>query len=91
MALTADQRKELQEFGATNVRFKLPTHGAGRGAAISGFKCGDITRGDIEDWLAEKSREETALQQRILFWARVAGWTGIVGIVIAAADWLFKK
>ena len=62
-----------------------------RGAAISGFTCGDITRGDIEDWLVEKNSEETALQHTILFWARVAGSTGLVGIVIAAVDWLFKK
>ena len=74
--LTAEQRAELEEHGAANIRFKLTQYGAGRGASISGFKCGDITRGDIEDWLAGKSREETAQQSAILRWARIAGWAG---------------
>ena len=58
--LTPEQRAELEEHGAASIRFKLTQYGAGRGASISGFKCGDITRGDIEDWLARKSREEAA-------------------------------
>jgi hypothetical protein len=89
--LTPDQRKELENLGAATIRFKLLQSGGGRGAAVTGFTCGEISRGDVEDWLVEKNREETALQRTILFWARVAGWTGLVGIGIAAVDWLFKK
>ena len=50
MGLTTEQRKELETHGAMSIRFKLTQYGAGRGASISGFKCGDITRGDIEDY-----------------------------------------
>jgi hypothetical protein len=77
--LTPEQRAELEEHGAASIRFKLTQYGAGRGASIRGFKCGDITRGDIEDWLAGKSKEETAQQSAILRWARIAGWAGIIG------------
>jgi hypothetical protein len=80
--LTPEQRAELEDHGACNIRFKLPQHGAGRGASISGFKCGDITRGDIEDWLAEKSKEEAAQQSSILLWAQIAGWAGIASVVL---------
>jgi hypothetical protein len=51
---------------------------------IPGFKCEDITRGDIEDWLAEKSAEETAQQSATLRWARIAGWAGIVSVILTA-------
>jgi hypothetical protein len=82
--LTPEQRAELEEHGAASIRFKLTQYGAGRGASISGFKCGDITRGDIEDWLAGKSSEETAQQSAILRWARIAGWAGIIGALLTA-------
>jgi hypothetical protein len=90
--LTPEQRAELEEHGAETIRFKLIQYGAGRGASISGFKCGDITRGDIEDWLAEKSREESAQQSATLRWARIAGWAGIVGVLLAAISiWLSAR
>ncbi len=89
--LTEVQRKELENLGATTIRFKLTTHGAGRGASISGFTCGDVTRGDIEDWLAEKNREEAALQDKILFWARIAGVAGIAGVLLVLAQWFATK
>jgi hypothetical protein len=96
--LTPEQRAELEYHGAASIRFKLTTYsaGAGRTAAISGFKCGDITRGDIDDWLAEKSAEETAQQSATLRWARIAGWAGITSVVLTAIGivisiWLSAK
>jgi hypothetical protein len=94
--LTTEQRAELEHHGAVSIRFKLTQHGAGRSAAISGFKCGDITRGDIEDWLAEKSAEEAAQQSAILRWARIAGWAAIIGALLTAVGiaisiWLSAK
>jgi hypothetical protein len=87
--LTAEQRAELNELGPQTVRFKLPQHGAGRGAAVSGFKCGDITRGDIEDWLIEKNREEQEQQSATLRWAKIAGWAGIIGVIgTAISIWM---
>ena len=75
---------QLEEHGPTSIRFKLTQYGAGRGALIGGLICGDITRGDIEDWLAEKSKAEAALQSAILRWARIAGCAAIIGAVLAA-------
>jgi hypothetical protein len=80
--LTAEQRAELEEHGPASIRFKLTQYGAGRGASISGFKCGDITRGDIEDWLAEKSKMETAQQAATLRWAQIAGWAAIISVLL---------
>ncbi len=84
--LTPQQCDELEAFGPENVRAKLATQGEGRDASIMGFKCGEITRGDIEDWLAEKNTQEKKMQERILFWAIVGGVSGTVGALIA----LFK-
>jgi hypothetical protein len=56
--LTAEKRAELEEQGPQNIRFKLASYGGGRGAASGGFRCGDITRSEIEDWLAEKYQME---------------------------------
>jgi hypothetical protein len=94
--LTTEQRAELEHHGAVSIRFKLTQYGSGPGASIGGFKCGDITRVDIEDWLAEKSAEETAQQSAILRWARIAGWAGIVSVVLTAIGivisiWLTAK
>ena len=59
--------------------------GAGRGAALQGFKTGilggHLTRGDIEDWLAEQHSKEEQRQRSILFWARLAGVVAIIGVV----------
>jgi hypothetical protein len=81
MMLSNEQRAELEALGAATVRLKLTQYGAGRGASISGFKCGDITRGNIEDWLVEKNAEETALQRGTLRWAKLAGWAGIISVI----------
>jgi hypothetical protein len=87
--LTAEQRAELEEQGPQNIRFKLASYGGGRGAAIGGFRCGDITRSEIEDWLAEKYQMEAAQQRSILRWARIAGWAGIVSVILAGVGiWL---
>src|SRR5664279_3893422 len=59
MSLTREQRTELEGLTPATVRLMLLQGGPGRGAAISGFKCGDITKGDIDDWLIEKSVSST--------------------------------
>jgi hypothetical protein len=88
--LTRAQRDELEEQGAQNVRFKLASYGGGRGAAIGGFRCGDINRGEIEDWLAEKYQREAAQQRSTVRWAKIAAWAAIVSAILSAvAVWLF--
>ena len=52
---------------------------------IPGFRCGDITRGDIEDWLIEKARIEATQQAATLRWAMIAGWAGIISAILTAA------
>jgi hypothetical protein len=95
MPLTKEQRAELEEHGAASIRFKLTQYGAGRGADISGFRCGTITRGDIEDWLIEQTKLETKQQSATLRWAKIAGWAGIASVVLAVISigitiWLSK-
>jgi hypothetical protein len=58
MALTASEQAALEAAGAANVRDKLRYAGPGRGAAVAGLAPGDLTRGDVEDWLTDKEREE---------------------------------
>ena len=94
--LTTEQRAELEHHRAASILFRLTQHGTGRDGAISGFKCGDINRGDIEDWLAEKNAEEAVQQSATLRWARIAGWAGIVSVILTAIGivisiWLSAK
>jgi hypothetical protein len=83
--LTDEQRAELEALGPETVRIKLLQAGAGRGAALSGFKFGGafgITRRDVEDWLAEKHAEEAVERKSTLQWAKIAGWAAIVSIAV---------
>lgn len=85
MALTREQRTSLEEAGIRVVSLKLATYGGGKGSFVGGFKCGEILRGDIEGWLAAKTKDEQSQQDRTLKWAQIAGWAGIASVVIAIA------
>ena len=85
MALTNEQRVELDKFGSANVRMKLAPVGPGRGAIVHGFENGLLTRGDVEDWLAQKNLEETTERQRTLRWAIIAGVAAIAGVLVGIA------
>jgi len=81
--LTDAQRKELERNGTSNVRFKLSSYGGGRASALTGAYPGEVmTRGDVEDWLAERAIEETEMARSTLRWAKIAGWAGIAGAVL---------
>jgi hypothetical protein len=86
MPLTADQRAELETLGPATVRIKLVQAGAGRWTSLVGFKTGEdgnrLTRGDVEDWLIEKAKEERDMQRSVLRWSKIAGWSAIVGVVL---------
>lgn len=58
MALTTGERAVLEAAGAANVRDRLRYAGPGRGAVVPGLASGEFSRGDVEDWLAGKEREE---------------------------------
>jgi hypothetical protein len=89
--LTEIQRDELESLGPATVRTKLIHSGAGRGASVAGFKCGDITRGYIEDWLVEKHHEESTIQTETLRWAKIAGWASIVAVIVGVISLWFQK
>jgi hypothetical protein len=42
-----------------------------------------MTRGDVEDWLAEQTREAARQQADILWWAKAAAFIGLLGIIVA--------
>jgi hypothetical protein len=85
MPLSAQQRAELESLGPATIRAKLNQPGTGRGASLFGFKTGveggQLVRGDVEDWLAEKYIEEAATQNSILRWAKIAAWAGIASVI----------
>jgi hypothetical protein len=82
MALTDKQRAELEALGPETVRFKLLQGGPGKSAAVPGFDHA-VTRGDAEEWLAEKWAEEVSVQHSTLRWAKIAGWAAILSVVLA--------
>jgi hypothetical protein len=87
MALTRDERTALEGAGTATVRDKLRYAGPGRGAAVRGFSSGDLTRGDVEDWLADKERAENNVLRRranlgiAISLASMA--VGLAGLVVA--------
>ena len=97
--LNNEQRAKLEALGPETVRAKLIQAGPGRGASLAGFKTGfqgdRLTRGDIEDWLAEQYVKEAKDRQSTLRWAKIAGWSAIIGVIVGAVSivvtvWLAK-
>jgi hypothetical protein len=85
--LNEEQRAELEALGPENIRVKLNSSGAGRGADVAGFKSGRLsagylTRGDVEDWLSEQYVAEAKDRKSTLRWAKIAGWSAIVGVAV---------
>jgi hypothetical protein len=83
MPLSQSDRAELERLGVDNVRQRLDFSGPNSGAVIPGLGPGfGMTRSDVEEWLAEKSREATKLQLNILWWAKAAFWVGVTSILV---------
>lgn len=83
--MTTAETAALEATGATNVRDKLRHAGPGRGAAVRGFSCGELTRGDIEDWLAAKERADRQSARRR---ADIAIATSLVSLAVGLAGLL---
>jgi hypothetical protein len=87
MALTRDERTVLEAAGVATVRDRLRHAGTGRGAAVPGFSSGDLARGDVEDWLANKEHQESrALRCRAnlgIAISLVSMVVGLAGLVLA--------
>jgi len=86
MALSENDRAKLDRLGIENVKLKLAYAGPGPQSAVPGLGPGlDMTRGDIEEWLAEQSHKASKQQDDILWWAKAATWVAVGGIVVAIA------
>ena len=95
MALSEKDRAKLDQLGIENVKLKLAYAGPGPQSAVPGLGPGlDMTRGHIEEWLAEQSHKASKQQEDILWWARAATWVAVGGImiaiVIAGLDRIFR-
>jgi hypothetical protein len=77
MALSDEQRRDLERLTIENVRLKLVYSAAERGAVVPGLGDGAILRGDVEDWLAEMARLEAEQRAATLRWAKIAAWASI--------------
>src|SRR5215467_2175081 len=82
MALSEEQRRELDRLTIENVRPKLVYSAAEREAVVPGLGDGMILRGDVEDWLAEMARLDAKERAATLRWARIAGWAGIMLVAL---------
>jgi hypothetical protein len=86
MPLTFDQQRECERQGPDNVRRQLAYAGANPGSVVPGLGDGMMTRGDVQEWLAEIERKSAEEQKEAtastLFWAKVAAWAGIIGLVV---------
>jgi hypothetical protein len=83
---TDDEKKwraELDRLGIRAVQRKLDQSDVGHDALVGGFQCGEIERGVIEEWLAEKERESTRQQATILVWAQIAGVASMLAVLLA--------
>lgn len=91
MALSEEDRKELESMGAANVRMHLQSFpSTGTGAAIP-FKKGHLTKGDVIEWLSEQHRTEEAYQTSTLRWARIAGWASIIAVIVSIVGIYLQK
>lgn len=86
MALREDQRAYLERAGVDVVRIKLhgPTVGWSHDK-IAFTRHMVMPRLDIEDWLAEKTKAQEKQNQLTLLWAKIAGWSGIIGALVGLA------
>jgi len=95
MALSEEQRRELDRLTIENVRLKLAHSAAERGAVAPGLGDGTMLRGDVEDWLADMARLEAEQRAATLRWAKIAGLASIallaltvLGMILGPAlDW----
>jgi hypothetical protein len=89
--LTNEQRACLEERGLAVARIKLIEYSGGRGEVVGGFPCENLLRGDLEDWVAEKGREEASQQVSTLRWAKIAGWAAIISVIVTIIGILLQK
>jgi hypothetical protein len=75
-------RAELDNLGVWAVQQRLDQAGAEHGALVYGFTRGPIDYEFIELWLGEKEQAAARQQAAILRWARIAGWAGMLAVLL---------
>ena len=86
MPLSESDRAELERLGVDNVRQRL-VPGSGGGSVVPGLGPGfGMTRGDVEEWLAEKSLRKLLSYSAIFFGGqRPRTWIGVTNILVMIA------
>jgi hypothetical protein len=94
MALTDEQRAELDALDIETIHGKLRLAGPGQGAAVAGFKTGPLglTRSDVEAYLAERVVRELKAQRRASITSLLVAVVGVVATIvgIGVMVWLAK-
>jgi hypothetical protein len=72
----------LDNFGVWAAQQRLDQAGAEHGALVYGFTRGPIDYEFIELWLGEKEQAAARQQAAILRWARIAGWAGMLAVLL---------
>src|ERR1700677_1841324 len=84
--LSPSDGSELEGLQTANVRQRLDHAGPGASSVVPGLRPQfGMTRSDVEEWLAEKSREAANLQLNILWWAKAGALIAGGGILVAIA------
>jgi hypothetical protein len=96
MALSKEQRRELDRPTIENVRLKLAYSAAEREAVVPGLGDGMILPGDVEDWLAEIARLDAKERAATLRWARLGrhyacSSNGVGDVPGTALDWALGR
>ena len=74
-------RAELDRVGVWMVQKRLDEAGAGA-ASVYGFPGRPIERDFVELWLRKKEQVAARQQATVLRWARIAGFTGILSVIL---------
>jgi hypothetical protein len=86
MALTDEQRAELEALGADTVRIKLIHGGTDRGAAVPGFRTG-ILGGNLPGAMSRIGWRKSTPKQKGAKLARSSGRGSRVGQVSSVSSW----
>ena len=55
---------------------------------MTGFRSGLMPRGEVEEWLSQKDREDAEREQATLKRARIVDWASIVGVIAIVVGFL---
>jgi hypothetical protein len=71
----------VDRVGVWTVQKRFDEAGAGA-ASVYGFPRGPIERAFVEQWLRKKEQAAARQQAAVLRWARIAGFTGMLAVIL---------